>query len=322
MKKKVTIVGPTPRDHITTADNELIVRYGCITSPTVALGRLLGTDAEIIPVTHVRKNDEASVKELFFDMPNVSLDYVSSAKDQGAVFDLLYLNDVDRIERQIGYMNPFEKEEFADLLDSDVIMFTTCTDYELPLDTLRYVRQNSKATIILSAHGPTTTVNVKGARQLRFWIERDLCLPYIDILVMNIKEAQGCWFQKEFAVAELDAKREFTPNEAHPMAHHFLNMGLKALYITSLNALKGIVYYGNADEMQSAQFATQCDKRIVDTTGCAEAFVGGIVYGILTDKDYVDSAWYATKLAEQRITSLELDAFVSANEMEALRQQV
>lgn len=319
-KHKITIVGPIPRDHITTADNEEIVRYGCITNATVALSRLLGDNAEIIPMTHVRKNDTEKVKELFSSYGNVNTSYITSEHDQGAVFDLLYLNNVDKVERQTGYMNPFLPQEFDSLLDSDIFIFTPCTDYELPLETLRYIKQNSKAKIIFSVHGQTTTVNMKGARQPRFWVDRDLWLPYIDIVMMNLKEAGGCWFQKEFAVTELDAKREFSPEEAQPMAHHFLHLGVKAIFITSLDSLQGIFYHGDMNSIQAAQFSVENIDRVVDTTGCAESFAAGLAYGVLKDEnDYAGMAWSASKLAALRNCSVDLDAYVSSEEMEEMR---
>ena len=319
-KKKIAIVGPIPRDHITTADNEDFIRYGCITNTALALSRLFGDSAEIIPVTHIRKRDNETVKALFSEYTNVSTEYISSKADQGDVFDLLYLNDVEKIERQTGYMNPFLPSEFESLLDSDVFIITTCTDYELPLETLRYIRNNSQAKIIFSVHGPTTTVNRKGVRQPRFWVDRDHWLPLTDIIMMNINEAGGCWFKKEFAATELDEKREFSPEEAEPMAHHFLHLGVKAVFITSLDNLRGIAYHGHRGDMQTLQFAAQNNDKIIDTTGCAESFAAGLAYGIIgNESNYEAMAWSASKLAALRVCSIEPDAFLSSEEMEKIR---
>lgn len=319
-KKKITIAGPIPRDHITTADNEQIVRYGCITNSAVALSKLFGNSAEVIPITHTRKNDEPKIKELLKGHSSITLDYISSEADQGDAIDLLYLNNVDKVERQTGYMNPFMPKEFDSLLDSDVFIFTTCTDYELPLETLRYIRENSNAKIIFSVHGSTTTVSVKGSRQPRFWVDRDLWLPLVDVVMMNIKEARGCWFPKEFSVSDLDNIKDFTPEEAQPMAHHFLHSGVKAVFMTTVDCLNGIYYCGDVDNMQAVRFSAETEIRIVDTTGSAESFSAGLAYGLMQDdNDFDTMAWYASQLAALRNCSLELDAFKSSEEMEKIK---
>ncbi len=56
------------------------------------------------------------------------------------------------------------------------------TDYEVGQPTLRHIKENSDATVVLDAHGPTTTLTRSGERHPWVWADRDVWLPYIDIL--------------------------------------------------------------------------------------------------------------------------------------------
>ncbi len=54
---KVAVLGPIPRDHITTYRGEVIEKYGGVNNPVIALAKLLGNESTIYPVTHIRKRD-------------------------------------------------------------------------------------------------------------------------------------------------------------------------------------------------------------------------------------------------------------------------
>ncbi len=66
-KYKVAVLGPVPRDHITTHKGEVIEKYGCAMHTTVGLSRLLGEEGTVYPVSHLRRRDEAAVKDILRD---------------------------------------------------------------------------------------------------------------------------------------------------------------------------------------------------------------------------------------------------------------
>ena len=57
-KYKIAVLGPIPRDHITTYQNEVVEKYGCVLYPVVALSALCGEGSVIYPIFHVREIDE------------------------------------------------------------------------------------------------------------------------------------------------------------------------------------------------------------------------------------------------------------------------
>ena len=97
---KVVVLGPIPRDTITTHNNEVIQKYGCATHTSIALSNLMTDDDEIIPITHVRKRDVAAIKELLSTYKNINCDYINSHMDQGDVINLKFLDQNKRVEKQ------------------------------------------------------------------------------------------------------------------------------------------------------------------------------------------------------------------------------
>jgi adenosine kinase len=201
----IAVLGPIPRDHITTHRGEIIEKYGCATHTAIGLSQLLGKEGTVHLVSHVRKKDEGPIKEILSAYPNINTDHITSDLDQGDVISLKFIDQNNRLEKQTGFMNPIIPEDLKTLLHCDVFVCVPITDYEVPLETLKYIKQNSKGTIIFDAHGPTNTVTMTGDRLVKFWIDMDQWLPFIDVLKMNLEESKCCWFEKEYELENLKA---------------------------------------------------------------------------------------------------------------------
>ena len=307
-KFKVAVLGPIPRDKIVTHHGEVIQKYGCATHTSIALSRLLGKDGTVIPVTHVRKKDEGPIKELLGAYPNIILDHITSEADRGDVVSLRFLDQNNRLEKQTGFMNPITTDDVKDLLDCDAFVCVPITDYEVPLDTLKYIKQHSKGIIILDAHGPTNTLTVTGDRLIKFWADRDMWLPYIDVLKMNLEESQCCWFKNEYLENEL---KELEPQTDHlaDLASHCLQQGLKSLIVTLDSS--GCVVYHLTDGQVVEEFVSSIPvTQVVDTTGCGDSFAGGLGYGLLNDPtDYSKAAKFANAMGAQRTQGTSFEVF-------------
>src|SRR6187551_2654282 len=153
---KIAIVGPIPRDHIVTHQGDLIQKWGCVTHPVIALSVMAGDKIEIVPVAHLRTVDLDNVREVFRGYRGLNLKHMSSENDQGDIISLRFVDQNNRLERQTGFMDPITSKDVKNLLDCKVFVFIPISDYEISLDTLKYLKENSKGTIIFDAHGPTT----------------------------------------------------------------------------------------------------------------------------------------------------------------------
>lgn len=148
MSLKIAIVGPIPVDTITTYKGETITKYGCVTHPTIALARLLEDIGEIIPIANIHKKDAKPILDLLNQYGNINTSGVYSDKDQGTIIELNFIDQNNRLEKQIGNMSPITPEDVAPFLDADCFVFVPITDFEIELETLKYIKANSNAKII------------------------------------------------------------------------------------------------------------------------------------------------------------------------------
>jgi hypothetical protein len=165
--RKVAVLGPIPRDQVVTHAGERFHKYGCVMYTAVALSALLGVDDTIVPVSHVRRQDEGPIKQILGSFPNIDTSGITSSADQGDVVDLRYIDQNRRVERQTSFMNPILPADLDKVLDADMFVCVPITDYEVGQPTLRHIKENSRATVVLDAHGPVTTLTRSGERQPR-----------------------------------------------------------------------------------------------------------------------------------------------------------
>jgi sugar/nucleoside kinase (ribokinase family) len=318
--KRIAVVGPIPRDHIVTHQGDLIQKWGCVTHPVIALSALAGKEIEIIPVSHLRNVDMDNVREVLKGYPGINMDYITSHNDQGDVISLRFVDVNNRLERQTGFMDPILPDDVKDLLDVDVFVFIPISDYEISLDTLKYLKKKSKKSIIIfDAHGPTTACLFNGERMRKFWVDRDQWLPYIDVLKMNIEEAQASWFKKEYE--RQDFGEEMDLQEMRLFATHCLDKGVKCLAIT-MDSRGCMVFYKDKKKVIETLVPAVKVNNVVDTTGCGDSFAGGIGFGLLQDpKDYVSAMRYGNTLGALRTQGKTFAVFKSLAETNKIIQE-
>ena len=320
--KKIAIVGPIPRDHIVTHQGDLIQKWGCVAHPVIALSTMAGDTIEIIPVSHVRGTDQDNVKEVFKGCRGINLNHITCEKDQGDVISLRFVDQNNRIERQTGFMDPIVPEDFKDLLDCQVFVFIPISDYEISLHALQFVKKKSKVKniVIFDAHGPTTACLFNGERKLKFWLDRDLWLPYIDVLKMNLEEAHASWYKKEYESSELD--KEMSPSEMLQFAEHCLAMGVKCLCIT-MDSRGCMLFYKVAGKVREVMVPAVPVSHVVDTTGCGDSFAGGVGFGLLQNpRNYVRAVQYGNALGALRTQGKTFGVFKSLAETDKILKEM
>lgn len=315
--KRIAIVGPIPRDHIVTHQGDLIQKWGCVAHPVIALSVMAGDSIEIIPVSHVRHVDVDNVREVFKGYRGINFNHITSRHDQGDVISLKFVDMNNRLERQTGFMDPILPDDVEPLKGTDVFVFIPISDYEIALDTLKFIRKNSpRSLIIFDAHGPTTACLFNGERMRKFWVDRDQWLPYIHVLKMNIEEARASWFRKEYE--SHDYGDEMSLEETREFALHCLAMGVKCLCVT-MDSRGCMVYFMKDGEMTEALVPAVSVKNVVDTTGCGDSFAGGVGFGLLNDpSDYVGAVRYGNALGALRTQGKTFAVFKSQQETDKI----
>lgn len=314
----IAVLGPVPRDHITTHRGEVIEKYGCAMHTSVGISRLLEEEGTVHLVSHIRLRDEAPVRTILDRYTNIDTAHLNSGADQGDVIRLEFIDQNQRIEKQTGFMPPILPEDVENLLHCEAFVCVPITDYEVPLQTLKYIRNNSDASIIFDAHGPTNTVSVNGDRMFRYWIDRDQWLPYIDVLKMNLEESHCCWFEKEYDQPDTEGLHGKGRDHLPAFAEHVLAHGVKALIVT-LDENGSAIFYREGDSMKKQIMPAIWVENVVDTTGCGDSFAGGLGFGLLQDpNDILTAVRYANALGAQRTQGRTFDVFRSRKETNAM----
>jgi adenosine kinase len=312
---KIAIVGPIPRDTIKTYKGEIIQKYGCVSHPTIALAKLFEDDeGTVVPICHVHKEDSDAIKLLFAPYSSVNTNGINSSQDKGTIIELEFIDQNNRIEKQSANMAPITPIDVAPFLDSDSFVFVPITDFEIQLETLQFIKENSNATIVFDAHGPTTYINEKGDRLRQYWSDREKWFPHIDILKMNLEESHCCWFDIDYDDEVYDDK-----NTSHldDFAQFTLDNGVKVLYVT-LDS-RGAAMYTKSDGKIKKEFIKSVPvENVIDTTGCGDSFAGGLAYGLSKYKDPVIAGQYANVLGALRTQGKDFNVFRSKAETEVI----
>lgn len=307
---KVAVLGPIPYDRVTTHRGERFEKYGCVLYTVAALSALLGSDGVICPIVHVRREDEDPIKSLLASFPNVDVTGVRSDTGRGDVVQLDYVDQNERNERQTGFMAPITPADVEPVLDADAFVCVPITDYQVSLHTLRYIKKNSDGFVLLDAHGPTSTLTRGGERHHRLWVERDMWLPYIDILKMNLEEAGCSWFPSPDSPDGTTVGRPLGVEDLPAFAEHCLRRGVRTVCVT-LDEHGCAVYSLDPSGKLVEELVDRLPvDHVVDTTGCGDSFAAGMAYGFLTTQEPVIAARYGNAMGAQRCASTLLDGYL------------
>ncbi len=311
---RCVVLGPIARDRVVTSTNERFEKYGCVIYTAVALSALAGTGDTIIPVSHVRRQDDGPIKQILASFPNIDTSRITSSADRGDHVELRYVGESHRVERQTSFMNPILPADIGDVLDADAFVCVPITDYEVGQATLRHIKEHSRAIVVLDAHGPTMTLTSSGERHPRVWADQDGWLPYVDILKMNLEEA-GAMRLGESAELTADPPRQ-SADELRELARYCLERGVGAVCVT-LDERGCVAFYRDDDGGIAEEYVDPVPvERVVDTTGAGDSFAAGLAYGYLAYRDYVVACQYGNAMGAQRCAGAELDVYLPREETE------
>jgi adenosine kinase len=289
----------------------------------VALSVMAGDAIEVIPVCHVRQVDLDNVIEVFKGYQGINLRHISTRNDQGDIISLRFIDMNNRLERQTGFMDPIMPDDVKKLIDCDVFVFIPISDYEISLETLKFLKKKSKGIIVFDAHGPTTACLINGERQRKFWIDRDQWLPYIDVLKMNLEEAHASWFKKEYESQDFSEAQDANVDrdQLREFAIHCLSYGVKCVYIT-VDSRGCLVYFKERGKLREEMVPAVKVDNVIDTTGCGDSFAGGVGFGLLQKpRDYIGAARYGNTLGALRTQGKTFAVFKSLDETNRIIQQ-
>ena len=236
--RNVAVLGPIPRDRIITHNGEGFEKYGCALYTVVALAALLEPrrpDRADRPRPPARTR--SPIKEMLSAFPNVEShrDHARRATTGDGRSSSPTSSQANRIEQQTGFMNPITPADVEFALHADAFVCVPITDYEVGQATLGYIKANSAGTILLDAHGPSSTLIIGGERPPpAVGRAGHRGCRYVDILKMNLEEA-GCGLVPLAGRARAPRRRHLPSLEeraARAWPSYCLRHGVQAVCVT------------------------------------------------------------------------------------------
>ena len=214
--KRIAIIGAPCIDEVISPTGEVTsTQLGGILYSYAAMERaaaVVDLDVEIIPLTFISIPDSDHLIPFFQQLKHFS--FSSAPKTDSLLSNrvkLVYSTDSERSEFCASILPELKPEHFdPQLLASlDGIFINMISGLDISLETLKYIRQNTKAYIHLDVHAmilgelsntPDKPRLVRGVKQWREW------LTNVDSAQMNEMEAD--WFAVPEVATEIDFVRE------------------------------------------------------------------------------------------------------------------
>ncbi|MCL4528190.1 MAG: PfkB family carbohydrate kinase [Chloroflexi bacterium] len=294
----ITVVGNITRDTLIFPDQnwKIVNGLGGTMYTVITLASL--TNQEIRLVCNVGDDIIGTVTELLGKFPNIHLSgikefkgnhfhcYILFASPYGTQFD-------EGLEIPASYtqVKPFMK-------DSDFILVSPMTGFDLSLHSLKRMRTTSNCPIYFDYHILSLQRDAMGNRYLKRrknWIE--WCTG-CDHLQMNQFEAES--------LALFPIKSE---NDIMSFAKPILSRGVVSVAVTLGESGALICWQHPNKKIYSAKLNVNYGGEVVDATGCGDVFAASFIVRYMKTRDIFESYQFANELAGEKCGFSGFDGF-------------
>jgi sugar/nucleoside kinase (ribokinase family) len=285
---KVAVIGTINLDTILSPGGEKKSRNGLLggvlySTLTIAS---IAKDIEVIPVAWIGEDYYTNVMELLSSYSNIdSRGIQSNLKGTNENF-IQYTSEEERKEKLVQKVPPVSFDMISPYLDSDLLLINLISGFDLSLNTLQEVKKNSKGLVYIDIHSLTLGVDSEGnrfPREIKNWSN---WVSPCDLVQANARE-----------VSQL-LSRDFGNKEAFDEAGFMLlDHGPRVASLTFGG--DGISVFYRQGGVKVSVSLSEKKRKVRDSTGCGDVFGGGFVVSYLKNRDPLEAAQFANRLAGQ-----------------------
>lgn len=281
---KITVIGTINKDLILPFNDVPIESFGGIFYDIGILSQI-AQDVEITPVSYVGEDVISTVQAILDKPSNVNTDGLVRGPETHHKVILEYTSPAQRSEKALFPFPPLEWAHIEPYTDADFIVLNMITGWDIELPTFQKLCEKCGDRIYMDFHFLASDVDEIGKRFRRIPENLQTWLSGPRFIQMN---------EDEFATLNQH-------NESEKEFFHRYFRDDQVLILTKASNGVSLVYRKN-NITGKKDFPGNKIPRLIDSTGCGDAFGAGFIMNYLENNDMFQAATYGNIVAAAKAT--------------------
>ncbi|MCI0493582.1 carbohydrate kinase family protein [candidate division KSB1 bacterium] len=282
---KIGVIGTIVKDQIYSADGTEINSFGGIFYTLSILGNLAAKDDQIYPVCYLGQDIYNEMLSRLSQYQSIRFDGIKKIAQNNTAVKLIYQNAEQRNEFLSNRFPPLQLEDIGTIGSMDVWLVNFITGFELSLETFQKFCEQTPGLIFMDFHSLSLDIAENGLRVLRKLPNWEEWIRGVDVLQMNEAEA-----------ISLSRNQGATKYSLIQFGNEVINKNIKIFHIT--RGSKGsLLFYRNGSEVANLEVPPGPVDKVIDVTGCGDAFAAGFIQHYFHSSDVVAATHYANSIA-------------------------
>jgi hypothetical protein len=296
---RITVIGTVTKDLILPFRNVPIESFGGIFYDISILSYLLEEEDEIIPVSFIGEDIYPTVQAVLNKLPNISRAGFIPLNQKNHKVILEYTSHSRRQEKSLFQFPPLTWEQIEPFLDSDMIIVNMISGWDIDEATFLKLSEAARSRLYLDIHYWVMGIDNLGRRFLKKPEGAEVWLSGSKFVQMNEDEYRAL---SDSSRSEVEFYHRFFKED-------------QILLITQ-GAKGATVVYRRDGMVGQKHLPAWKVSRVVDNTGCGDAFGAGFVLKYLESGKMIDSFEFANLVAAANLS------LRGTNEMHRLKEMM
>ncbi len=282
---KVTVIGTLNKDLILPFNDSPIESFGGIFFDVAILSRLLDETDTVAPVAFLGEDVAAQVMAILNKLPNVVSDGLKIVEQKNHKVILEYKSPTDRQEKALFNFPPLTWDEIAPFADGDFIIVNMITGWDISLEAFQKLGEQFADRLYFDVHFLVMGIDELGRRFPRRPANIEEWLEVARFVQLN---------RREFQIIDADVHSAVEFHKKYLRAEQVL--------LVTREAEGATVVYQSHGKIVSRDVPGYRVPRLVDPTGCGDAFGAGFVVQFMKTGDILQAADFANLVGAANAT--------------------